>query len=125
MKLEVLQQNKQPSFERTIIVAKTYTVEATPSRQVLANALAKHLSAPRDLVIVSRIDSSFGGGAIQVHARVYTSEEAMKRLEEAVVVEKNKLVAAEEPEAAEEPASEETASKDAEEPEAAEEEKTE
>ncbi len=73
--------------------------DATPSRNDVKNKLAAMLDVPLELVIVQDIVNEFGKQELKVYVKVYEDEDRMKQVEEAYVLERNKLP---EPEVAEE-----------------------
>jgi ribosomal protein S24E len=94
MKLNITHEEKQPSFQRTIITARIFAQGTSPSRQEVADALAEELSAKRDLLLVDQILPAYGDTSATVKARVYTDEEVMRRIERENLIEKNKKVEA-------------------------------
>ncbi|WP_407355800.1 30S ribosomal protein S24e [Methanolobus sp. WCC5] len=71
---------------------------ATPSRKDVKDKLAAMLTVPIELVIVQRIENEFGKQEVNVYVKIYEDAARMKQIEEAYVLERNKLP---EPEAAE------------------------
>lgn len=90
MELTILKETNQPSLQRTAVTARLFFNAATPSRQVVADALAKELGVSRGLVVVDAIYTGFGSTEARVHARVYTDEAVMQRLERDNLLAKNK-----------------------------------
>ncbi|WP_321430816.1 30S ribosomal protein S24e [uncultured Methanolobus sp.] len=78
---------------------------ATPSRNDVKSKLAAMLNAPLELVIVQKIENEFGKQELKVYVKIYEDEARMKQVEEAYVIERNKLP---ESEVVEEEAAEET-----------------
>lgn len=95
MKIDITQQQEQPSFQRSAIKARLFSQATSPSRQAVADALADKLSVNRELVIIEQILPAYGDTATQVTARVYTDKKIMHELERANLIEKNKPVKAE------------------------------
>lgn len=115
MKLNIIEQTPQESLKRTTVHARVFADAQSPSRQVVADALAEELSVDRNLVVVHKILPAFGDKSAEIHARVYTDAEVMKTLERENLLEKNKKVEPEpepEPEVEEEPAEDEPESED-------------
>ncbi|MEZ5335472.1 MAG: 30S ribosomal protein S24e [Methanolobus sp.] len=82
---------------------------ATPSRNDVKDKLAAMLTVPLELVIVQNMENEFGKQEIKAYVKIYEDEARMKQVEEAYVLERNKLPepeVVEEEEAAEEPAEE-------------------
>jgi|AntRauTorckE6833_2_1112554.scaffolds.fasta_scaffold151838_1 ribosomal protein S24E len=94
MELKIIEQTPQESLKRTTIHARVFADAQSPSRQVIADALAEELDVKRDLVVVHKILPAFGDKSAEIHARVYTDAEVMKTLERENLLEKNKKVEA-------------------------------
>ncbi|WP_340820685.1 30S ribosomal protein S24e [Methanolobus sp. WCC4] len=84
---------------------------ATPSRNDVKDKLAAMLTVPLGLVIVQNMENEFGKQELKVYVKIYEDEARMKQVEEAYVLERNKLPepeVVEEEEAPAEEAAEET-----------------
>ena len=106
MELTITKTQKQASMSREVIHARIHFQGATPSRQAIAEALAKEVGAKRERLVVVQIKTAFGDSQASILARNYSDEAVMKRLERANLVAKNQPAAkpAPEPEATPEPA---------------------
>ncbi|WP_342304505.1 30S ribosomal protein S24e [Methanolobus sp. ZRKC5] len=78
---------------------------ATPSRDDVKGKIAAMLTVPLELVIVQKIENEFGKQELKAYIKIYEDEARMKQVEEAYVLERNKLP---EPEVVEEEEEEET-----------------
>ncbi|WP_292466760.1 30S ribosomal protein S24e [Methanolobus sp.] len=76
---------------------------ATPSRDDVKGKLAAMLTVPLELLIVQKMDNEFGMQELKGYIKIYEDENRMKQVEEAYVLERNKLP---EPEVVEEAAEE-------------------
>ncbi|ETA69009.1 30S ribosomal protein S24e [Methanolobus sp. WCC1] len=84
---------------------------ATPSRNDVKAKLAAMLNVPLELVIVQKMNNEFGKQEMNVYVKIYEDAARMKQVEEAYVLERNKLPepeVVEEEEAPAEEAAEET-----------------
>ncbi len=89
MELTILDKQEQRSLQRTAINARIFFTQQTPSRQEVLEALAKELSADKELLVVATIHTSFGDSSAHVHARLYKDKAIMQRLERANLLEKH------------------------------------
>ena len=97
MELTITKTSKQASMSREVIHARIHFTGATPSRQAIAQALAKEVGAKRERLVVAQIKTSFGDSQASVLARNYSDEAVMKRLERANLLAKNQPAAKPEP----------------------------
>jgi small subunit ribosomal protein S24e len=77
---------------------------ATPSRNDVKAKIAAMLNAPLELVIIQKMDNEFGKQEVEAYIKIYEDAARMNQIEEAYVLERNKLP---EPEVAEDEAAEE------------------
>lgn len=82
MKLAIKDRKEEPLLSREKIVAEMLFEGAIPSRNNIIEELAKKAQTTHDLVVVSKIDSSFGSGKAGILAYVYANKEMMQRIEE-------------------------------------------
>ncbi len=76
---------------------------ATPSRNTVKAKLAAELTVPVGLVVVQNMKNDFGKQELNTYVKIYEDEARMKQVEEAYVLERNKIP---EPEVAESEAAE-------------------
>jgi len=88
---------------------------ATPSRNEIKDKLAAMLTVPLELVMIQKIENEFGKQELNTYVKIYEDEARMKQVEEAYVLERNKLPEPEVVEEEEAPAEEEAAEEVAEE----------
>ncbi|MEZ0290135.1 MAG: 30S ribosomal protein S24e [Sulfolobales archaeon] len=55
--------------------------QGTPSREFVKDALSKIYSVNKDLIVIRRIDTSYGRGSSRVIARIYRDIETLKKYE--------------------------------------------
>ncbi|HDP73373.1 MAG TPA: hypothetical protein ENN46_00225 [Candidatus Woesearchaeota archaeon] len=79
--LKILLETGQPLFSRKSVKAKVLFEGATPSREVIKEALAKSLKADASLISVSKIETLYGQNEAIVLCRVYSDAEVMKTIE--------------------------------------------
>lgn len=53
----------------------------TPSRSEVTEILSKIYSTSKDLVVIRRIDTSYGRGSSKIIARIYRDPDALKKFE--------------------------------------------
>ncbi len=58
----------------------------TPTRSEVKEILSKIYSVDKDLVVVRRIDTSYGRGSSKVIARIYSDAETLKKFEEEYIL---------------------------------------
>ncbi len=102
MELTIGEQQKQQAFNRTILTAHITVAETTPTRQEVADLIAKKLSVQRELVLVTHIYQRYGEPKADVSAVIYSDVETMKRIERGNLIEKNAVKTPEATESAEE-----------------------
>jgi len=107
MELKIESQEKSV-LPRQDITATVSFGQVTPSRKELKKALAKKAGVKEELVIVRNVYTEYGERKAFVKAYAYDSEDALKHIEYAKVIEKNKSAEPKKEEKAEEsPAKEE------------------
>ncbi len=75
MKMEITQQKKN-SLQKRIEVYFTidHNGESTPSRNAVAEEVAKQVKSKRDCVVVDSIESVYGRGVSKGYAKVYENK---------------------------------------------------
>ncbi len=89
MELKIESQEKSV-LPRQDITATVSFGQVTPSRKELKKALAKKAGVKEELVIVRNVYTEYGERKAFVKAYAYDSEDALKHIEYAKVIEKNK-----------------------------------
>jgi small subunit ribosomal protein S24e len=64
-----------------IVVRIEHVGEGTPSRELVKDVLAKLYSIDKDLVVIRRIDTSYGRGSSKILARIYKDPETLRKFE--------------------------------------------
>ncbi|MBW3011679.1 hypothetical protein KY311_00695 [Candidatus Woesearchaeota archaeon] len=81
MNTEIISKEKNALLSREDVVAKIdFSGAATPSRKQIIDALASKLNAKQNLIVIKKIDTSFGSASAKVTAHVYDNEEVMAGL---------------------------------------------
>lgn len=78
--VEVVKNFENKLLNRHDVVARIDSNGATPSRQEIKSQLAKKLKVDEKLVVIDKVDTSFGTRAADVSAKVYKDEETLKKL---------------------------------------------
>lgn len=107
MKVEITSRCKNPLLQREEIVFAVEGAEKTPSRKELKEKLAAKLGTKAELLNIEKISQKFGSQEIEGNARLYGSEDALKKTELPYMTARNmgqklkkeKKTAAEKPEA--------------------------
>jgi len=79
--LKILSETEEPLFSRKAVKAKILFDGATPSREVVKEALGKTLKADTALIAITRIDTLYGQNEAILLCRVYSDAGAMKAVE--------------------------------------------
>jgi SSU ribosomal protein S24E len=104
MDIKIIKDKNNALLNRRELDLKVTFDGATPSRNDVKGKLAAMLTVPLELVIVQKMDNEFGRQELKGYVKIYEDEARMKQVEEAYVLERNKLP---EPEVAEEEPAEE------------------
>jgi small subunit ribosomal protein S24e len=103
MEIEIKDKIENPLLNRTEVHFDCiYQGESTPQVMDVKNKLVALLDADKNLLVVDKVLPKFGEGKAEGYAKVYDSEENLKKIEQKHVIEKNQ-----EPQEGEEPAEEE------------------
>jgi small subunit ribosomal protein S24e len=105
METEIVNRKENPFLDRVEIEFCTrHPNEATPTRDVLKEEIAKIAKAKKDLVIIDGVHSEFGKPETKGYAKVYKSKETALSVERKHILIRNGLLKAEkEPKKKEEP----------------------
>lgn len=82
MKLKINKNNEEPLLSRNKIEADVEFEKAVPAKKEVIETIAKSISVEPDLVVVKKIDVSFGTHKAKVHALAYKNKEERDRIEE-------------------------------------------
>ena len=103
MEIEIKDKIENPLLNRTEVHFDCiYQGESTPKVMDVKNKLVALLDADKNLLVVDNVLPKFGEGKAEGYAKVYDSEENLKKIEQKHVLDKNQ-----EPQEGEEPAEEE------------------
>lgn len=89
MKITIDNKEDSPLLSRTKIAGEMVYEGPTPSRSQVAEAISRQVSADKSLVVVHRIDTSFGFGTAKISAVVYKDAESLKKLEDEYMVKRH------------------------------------
>ncbi|MDZ7700903.1 MAG: 30S ribosomal protein S24e [Halobacteriales archaeon] len=110
MEITVVDEEENPMLHRTDVTFRVSHVEATPDRLAIRDSLAARLNKDADEVVIRKLDTKFGMRTTFGEAKVYESPVQAQEVEQAYMLERNKIAVGEdgeaEVEAAEEPADE-------------------
>ena len=77
VELKIVDQTENVLLNRNEVRFAVTTYEATPSRGVVKKELCKTLGADPDLVVIDRMDHSFGTREVTGYAKIYKDKAAM------------------------------------------------
>ncbi len=118
MEITVVSEEENPMLHRTDVTFRVSHVEATPDRLAVRDSLAARLNKDADEVVIRKLDTKFGMRTTYGEAKVYESPVEAKEVEQAYMLERNKIAVGADGEAEVEDAEAEAPEADAEEPEA-------
>ncbi len=79
--MEIIEKKEnKPLFRQEIIAKESYS-GSTPSRKDLRKKIADNLKSKEDLVVIKKIDNSFGFSEARITAYIYSDQEKMKKIE--------------------------------------------
>ena len=87
--VEIIEKKSEVLFSREKVIAKIVFEGATPSVFETKKKLAGSLKAKDGLVVVRKIDTSYGGGKVLVEAYVYNNEKSKDSIEAKHILKKN------------------------------------
>ncbi|MFW5895965.1 MAG: 30S ribosomal protein S24e [archaeon] len=102
MDVEIISQEENPMLHRSDVKFEIVHDEATPSRLSVRDSLAAKLNKDANEVVVRELDTKFGMRKTIGHAKIYESAEHATDVEQEYMLERNKIAAGEDGEAAEE-----------------------
>ena len=80
MDLKVIQNNKNELFKRQEIVAEVEE-NVTPSKDAVREKISAMLNAPKEKIVIGKIDTEFGSNKVKIIARIYDDEAQLKKVE--------------------------------------------
>jgi small subunit ribosomal protein S24e len=91
MEVEIRDEEENPMLHRTDVRFEVVHDEATPSRLSVRDSLAAKLNKDSAEVVVHELDTKFGMRKTVGYAKVYESPEHAKEVEQAHMLERNKI----------------------------------
>ena len=88
MELKIVHQKENALVQRNEVTASIAFDKATPSNVEVSKALAAKLSVAEDVIVIKKIEGSFGTLAATVSAYVYASKEQKAKIEPKVKAKK-------------------------------------
>jgi len=101
MDVEILSEEQNPMLHRTEVKFEIVHDEATPSRLSVRDSLAAKLNKDSTEVVVHEMNAKFGMRKTVGYAKVYDSSDDAREIEQAYMLERNKIASDDEPEEAE------------------------
>ncbi len=82
MKVQIESKKENALLQRTeISFSAEHAAEPTPTRDAVRTAIAGAVGAPKERVIVDNMETEYGKGVSMGYAKVYESDEALKKTE--------------------------------------------
>jgi small subunit ribosomal protein S24e len=95
MEIEIESKRNNPLLNRTeVYFIVKHPGEGTPNREIIRSELADKLNVKKENIIVNTIKSGFGIQEISGYAKVYSSVQKTKNLEQEYILARNKLIEA-------------------------------
>ena len=91
MEITVVSEEENPMLHRTDVTFRVSHVEATPDRLAVRDSLAARLNKDADEVVIRKLDTKFGMRTTYGEAKVYESPVQAKEVEQAYMLERNKI----------------------------------
>ncbi len=93
MQAEIVSRKENPLLKRIELQFKiVHHGEATPTRDIVREEIAKLAKAPKERVIIDHMNSQFGKLETLGYAKVYDSKEDALEIERKYVLGRNKLI---------------------------------
>jgi small subunit ribosomal protein S24e len=93
MEIEIESKRNNPLLNRTeVYFIVKHPGEGTPNREIIRSELADKLNVKKENIIVNTIKSGFGIQEISGYAKVYSSVQKTKSLEQDYILTRNKLL---------------------------------
>ena len=87
----MLSEEENPMLHRTDVTFRVSHVEATPDRLAVRDSLAARLNKDADEVVIRTLETKFGMRTTIGEAKVYEGPEFAKDVEQAYMLERNKI----------------------------------
>jgi len=82
LKVQIESKKENALLERTeVSFSVEHGAESTPTREAVRTAIAAAVGAPKEKVVVDRMETEYGKGVTNGYAKVYESDEALKKTE--------------------------------------------
>jgi len=91
MDIDIISEDENPMLHRSDVTFQVVHDEATPSRLSVRDSLAAMLNKDSDEVVVRKLDTKFGMRKTIGEARVYDSPDDARDVEQAYMLERNKI----------------------------------
>jgi small subunit ribosomal protein S24e len=93
MEVQIDSKKNNPLLNRTeVYFTVKHVGEKTPNREIVRNELAEKLNAKKETIVVNFIRPGFGTNETTGYAKVYSSSQKAKELEETHILIRNKLI---------------------------------
>ena len=93
MEVQIDSKKNNPLLNRTeVYFTVKHVGEKTPNREIVRNELAEKLNAKKETIVVNSIRPGFGTNETTGYAKVYSSSQNAKELEETHILIRNKLI---------------------------------
>jgi len=82
LKVQIESKKENALLQRTeISFSAEHGAEPTPTRDAVRTAIAGAVGAPKEMVVVDSMETEYGKGVSVGYAKVYESDEALKKTE--------------------------------------------
>ena len=102
MDVNIIDEDENPMLHRTDVRFELTHEEETPSRLSVRDSLAAKLNKDAEEVVIRKLDTTFGMRKTMGSAKVYDDPEYARDVEQDHMLERNKIIADGDEEAAEE-----------------------
>ena len=93
MEIEIESKRNNPLLNRTeVYFIVKHPGEGTPNREIIRSELADKLNVKKENIVVNTIKSAFGIQEISGYAKVYSSVQKTKNLEQDFILTRNKII---------------------------------
>ena len=93
MEIEIESKRNNPLLNRTeVYFIVKHPGEGTPNREIIRSELADKLNVNKENIVVNTVKSGFGIQEISGYAKVYSSVQKIKNLEQDYILTRNKLI---------------------------------
>lgn len=99
MEIDIIAEEENPMLHRTDVRFELIHDEETPSRLSVRDSLAARLNKDAGEVVIHQLDTKFGMRRTLGYAKVYESSEDANAVEQAYMLERNKIAGEDEGEA--------------------------